>query len=57
MIGSHKILTLVQILGEKGPFRKSIVKLGLKSVLDTKTRNWDLRNQTSLAYIQYRPPT
>ena len=46
----------MQIMGERGPFRKSTVKAGLKSVLDTKTRNWDMWNQTALAYIKYHPP-
>ena len=57
LIGSHKILTLMQILGKRGPLRKSTVKLGLKSVLDTNTCNWNLRNQTALEHIKQHPPT
>ena len=57
LIGSHKTLILLQILGERGPFCKSTVKVGLKSVLDTKTCSWDMQNQTALSYIKYHPPT
>ena len=56
IIGLQKILTLVQLAGERGPFQKSTVKVGLKSVLDTKTCNWDLCNYTALAYIKHPPP-
>ena len=46
----------MQILGKRGPFRKFAVKVGLKIALDTKTSNWDMWNQTALAYIKYHPP-
>ena len=36
LIVSHKILTLVQILGKRGLFCKSTVKVGLKSIIGTK---------------------